>query len=380
MASRVVPGAITLLLIASACSGSDDVASSTTTAVTLSTTTTPVTTAPVTTAPVMGTAALDLERTLQEFVGDGPGGAIALLRRSGVTTIEAVGVADASGTPLRTDQPMRVGSISKPFVAVLVLQLVDEQLVELDERLDTYLPETLVGAGVTIAELLSHRSGIPSYTDNPALFAEAFGDLQRVFTPDDILAYVIDLGPGRRGAFSYSNTNFLLLGQLIEAVDGGDLGASLERRITAPLGLADTWFETQERPAPADLAAGWSLGIFEGDRDTPYTAVSSGAWAAGALISTVGDLATFLDALVGGRLLSDDSFTAMTDTGASGYGLGIRVAGLGAAGSGWAHNGAIPGYHSTIGISSDGGVAIAITTNADRLIADDLASRILLQL
>ena len=212
------------------------------------------------------------------------------------------------------------------------------------------------------------------------MFPEAVSDLTRTYTPAEMLTHAIALPPGDRGTFSYSNTNYLLLGRLVEAVDGGDLGESLERRITTPLGLVDTWFDTNDRPAPTDLAAGWFPGVFDGDPDTPYTAISSGAWAAGALISTVEDLETFLDAPVGGKLLSNDMFDAMTDTGDNAYGFGIGEAGLGAAGAGWYHSGVITGYQATMGITSDGDASIVIATNADRLDAGDFAGQILVQL
>ena len=104
---------------------------------------------PITTEADLEGAVFDLEATVSEFVGDRDGGVSVLTTRNGETSTVAVGIANNEGDALTPETPFRVGSISKPFVAVMVLQLVDEGLVALDETLGTYLPETPIGAMVT---------------------------------------------------------------------------------------------------------------------------------------------------------------------------------------------------------------------------------------
>ena len=159
------------------------------------------------------------------------------------------------------DTPFRVASISKPFVATIVLQLVDEGSVDLDETLSTYLPNTPIGGDVPIRMLLNHRSGLPNYTDQSAFITDVFEDRTRVFTPDEILAWVEDAVTDEPDQhFAYSNTNYILLGQLIERVTGTDLDTALRQRISEPLGLEATRFAAVETANPDGLAAPWSSG------------------------------------------------------------------------------------------------------------------------
>jgi D-alanyl-D-alanine carboxypeptidase len=233
------------------------------------------------------------------------------------------------------------------------------------------------GAEVTIRALLSHRSGLPNYTDIDEAISDALADRSRQFTPDEIVGYVNSVPPSAADQrFAYSNTNYILLGQLVEQLDGTDLNTALRNRITGPLRLAATRFATGDDPTPDGLAAGWSPGILDGDPDADYTSIASGAWAAGALVSTVGELATFLAALFAGNLISAESLTAMTSTGPEGYGLGLGAAGFGLDQSGYGHGGAIFGYTTIMAIDPATGDAVIIATNNDELVADELAAQV----
>ena len=316
------------------------------------------------------------EEVTEAFVGNNDGGAIVLVQHDGEVTRTAVGDANADGDPLTIETPMRVGSISKTFVATMVLQLVDEGLVDLDEPLGTYLPQATTGSSVSIRQLLSHRSGIASYTVQPSLLEDVMADRARSFTPEQILGYVADLPQETPGEYAYSNTNYILLGQVIEQLDGTDLNQSLQTRIAEPLGLDSTLFPTAGA-ATETVASGWSPGFSEGQADAEYEALDSGAWAAGALISTVDDLAAFLHGLFAGDLITDASLEQMTDTGLDGYGLGIVTAVLGPRFVGFSHGGATLGYRSTMAIQPFSGDSVVILTNNDDLNADHLAPKIL---
>jgi len=316
---------------------------------------------------------------VSDFVGTTPGGADVLRERNGTTDRSSAGIGSSAGEALVSGRPFRVGSISKPFVAVMVLQLVDENVVSLDATLANYLPNTLVGGAITIRQLLSHKSGIANYTDQPAFFQDAFANPERLLTPDEILSYVLDVPAGEVGRFSYSNTNYILLGQLIEQLDSLDLNASLQARISGPLELYNTVFDgTSNVTLPDGLAGGWSSSFgYDGDASDPYSAIASGAWAAGSLISTTDDLATFIKALVAGQLVSSDSFAQMSDTGESDYGLGLQLFELPSGQVFYGHGGSIPGYLSGMAIDPTDSTTLVILTNNDDLNVQTLTLRVM---
>lgn len=250
---------------------------------------------------------------------------------------------------------------------------------DLDEPLSSYLLNPVVGADVTVRELLSHRSGLPNYTDQSGFIPAILADRNRTYSPDDILEFVEDetVAPANQ-SFNYSNTNYILLGQLIEQVTGTELAAALRTRIAEPLSLNATLFPVSESSEPGNLAAGWSPRLLVGDSTAPYESIASSAWAAGALISTTGDLARFLTGLFHGELISEELLAEMTDVADDGYGLGLFAARLGPDRPGYAHSGSIPGYTSTMAIDPVSGDVLVILTNNDTLVADLLAPRILM--
>lgn len=340
-----------------------------------STTTTPTSQQTTTAAPP--DAGSDLDTIVESFVGDTAGGIVALTKHDGELTAIAYGDANADGEPITRDAPFRVGSISKPFVATMILQLVDEGMVDLDKPLGTYLPDTPVGADVTIRELLSHKSGLPNYTSNPSFFLDVTADFTHTFEPEEILSYVTKTEAAPTGVFEYSNTNYILLGMLLGHFDEITLNESLQERVAGPLGLENTTFVGHGVAEPVGLVSFWSFGLNTGLTNIEYESVASGAWAAGALVSTVDDLATFLTSLFDGDLISVESLAEMTDTGISGYGLGLFVAQFGNDNPGYAHNGSIPGFSATMGISPGSGDLIVIVVNNDIMIADQLAPQII---
>lgn len=321
----------------------------------------------------------DLDAVVGDFVGGADGGAVVLTVRRGEVTVSSVGVADATGTPLTAEMPFRVGSVSKPLVATIILQMVDEGAVDLDQSLVVYLPVTSVAGDVSVRALLNHQSGIANYTDQPGFFIDVLADRTHSFSPEEVLGYVADVPGDSAGAFSYSNTNYILLGQLIEAVDGVTLNDSLQTRIAEPLGLGSTVFAGRGVDAPDGLVGGWSPDVLSGDARIAYESVASSAWAAGSLVSTAADLEDFLTALFSGELISADALAAMTNTSVSGYGLGLFEPRLISVDNpGYAHNGSIFGYSAFVGFSPNSGDTIVILTNNDQLVADELARRILM--
>ena len=332
------------------------------------------------TTPTPTSTAVDdtLQGVVDSFVGGADGGVVALTIRDSTATTFSAGTATANGDAMNADTPFRVGSISKPFIATMVLQLVDDGRVDLDEPLSTYLPGTPVGGDVSLRSLLSHRSGIPNYTDRSGFFVAVLADRDHSYSLDEILEFVADEpGAPAEQRFNYSNTNYILLGQLIERVSGTDLSTALRTRIAEPLSLEATMFAGSGGEEPANLAAGWSPGVLTGDPAAPYQSIASSAWSAGALISTTADLARFLTGLFAGELISEDALHQMTDVADEGYGLGLFAARLGPDSAGYAHNGAIPGDSSTMAIDPVSGDIIVVPTSNDALVADLLAPQIL---
>ena len=300
---------------------------------------------------------------------------------------ESAGVAVGKGS-LETGQapPMdgevRVGSASKTFVAVVVMQLVQEGKVGLDEPIETYLPGLIKGEGIdgskiTVRQLLQHTSGLPDFDETLFGTTDVFQYRHHYVTPRDVLDSALSkpaqFEPGAQ--WKYTNTNYIVLGMLIERVSQRPVGEQIDERIVKKLGLSHTYF-----PAPGEekirgthpqgyhLSAGGKLeDITEMD---PFW-----AWAAGAMISTPSELNTFFQAVFDGRLLTQSSIDEMkkgVDTDKAGvvYGLGLIGRSLSCGGTAWGHGGDIAGYHTRGGVGPDGTAVTVAVTALPSAIAD----------
>jgi D-alanyl-D-alanine carboxypeptidase len=318
-----------------------------------------------------------LQVLLDELVEAGAPGAIALVRTGQATWQGASGLGDL--TARRATHPsdrFRIGSVTKSFVATVVLQLVDEGRLGLDDPLERWLPGAVPGGErITIRQLLNHTSGLYNYTDallGPLLAKptrQAYQQLAaRSFTPRALVAIATRhrplFPPGTR--FAYSNTNYILLGLVVERVTGDRLAVQLQQRIFQPLGLAATELPgTQRRirgrhihgyapPNRAWLPSDGPAGLIDVTQANP-----SWAWAATAMISSAADLARFYQALLSGRLLGPELLKAMQTTvdaseqfgPGAGYGLGLLRLPLGCGGQVWGHGGDIAGY-ATVAFST----------------------------
>jgi hypothetical protein len=182
-------------------------------------------------------------------------------------------------------------------------------------------------------------------------------------------------------SFSYSNTNYILLGQLLEAIGGSDLESALQSRIVEPLGLEATTFDVDGSRMPDTLGSAWAGGVFQGDPTAAYESIASSAWSAGALVSTTADLATFLAALFEGELISDGLLAEMLDSGPEGYGLGIASTGLWLGGVGsdsfYGHSGRITGYVSVMAGDPESGDMVILLSNNEALDPHEPAAEII---
>ncbi len=277
------------------------------------------------------------QRILDALVRAGAPGAVAQVHTGGRIRNFTSGVADLiSRRPPRPDVHVRIGSVTKTFVATTVLQLVAEGRLRLSDTVGHLLPGVVTGNGynsdaITVRMLLNHTSGIYSYTDdqgfgdlfyqNPFLYFTA-GDLVRIGTSHPPV-----FPPGTD--WSYSNTNYILLGMVIERVTGHSYAAEITHRIIRPLGLHETFLAGHDPDLPRPHMNGYIKSpsppyqIEERTRFDDYGAD-------GEIVSTTTDLNRFISALLAGRLLPAAVLrTMLAPTVAGGqtflYGLGIEI-------------------------------------------------------
>src|SRR5215207_7013223 len=256
------------------------------------------------------TSPADLQRLLDTLVAAGAPGAIGAVEDGGHTIRAVSGVGNLrTGQPPRPVQTFRAASQTKAFVATVVFQLVAEGRVGLDDPVSRYLPRLLAdGDRITVRQLLNHTSGL----FDPQV--EVYQSLQDLYDlrlahwrPRQVVAMATDNGllfePGT--AWSYSNTNHVVAGLLIERVTGTSVARQLERRIFRPLGLRHTWFPNDTAAMPPPRLHGYMPLDPEpplADADITWFNPSF-FWASGALVSNVDDLDRFYDALFDGRRL-----------------------------------------------------------------------------
>ncbi len=236
-----------------------------------------------------------------EFVG----GRIAFREADGTITEAVFGTPtlDPASGPVDLDTPWNVGSITKTFVATVVLQLADEGRIDLDAGIQSYFPDLKAADRITPRELLQHTSGLHEFNDQP----QVLDDPHRHWTPDELIAVAEAAGRyGEPGAgFHYSNTNYIALGELIEKITGNPWDQEVHTRIVEPLGMTHTDLITGNLSAPAFVP---SNGSFV-DRTNAEDPSLGGA--AGGIESNGRDLLRFITALEDGALLSPQSQQAM---------------------------------------------------------------------
>jgi D-alanyl-D-alanine carboxypeptidase len=327
--------------------------------------------------PASSAAGKALQTSLDGLVAAGfPAALGTVTKPDGEREDLAAGVASLEDKrAAQPDGQVRIASNTKMFTATLVMQLVDEGSVELDEPIDTYLPGLVTGEGIdgkniTVRQLLQHTSGLPEYI---AALLDHEGGLTRYWSPRDILDFALSqpavFAPGER--WEYSNTNYQVLGILIERITGEPLEKRIDERIVEPLGLTSTLLpHGGDRGIAGEHPLGYHPDAETGELvDT--TELDPGAtWAAGGMISTPAELNTFMQALFDGELTSRASLDEMLTTvpaeedvwPGSGYGLGVQSYPLTCGGVAWGHGGDILGYETRNAVNDRGeAVTVAVT-------------------
>ncbi|MFD6156936.1 serine hydrolase domain-containing protein [Nocardia sp. NPDC060256] len=311
-----------------------------------------------------------IAQSLDAVVRTGLPGAQIVLTERGQDWTASSGVGDlATGARFPDNGYIRIGSNTKTFAATVLLQLLAEGTVVLDAPVERYLPGVVQGGGndgtrITVRNLLQHSSGLPdteqllSRTPQDDLAAMRWHQFDVADVVRPVLALPSRFAPGTKA--EYSNTNYLLIGMIIERVTGHSVADEIARRIVTPLGLTATYY-----PEPGDTALRdpHPSGYLTVDHHRiEYTAFNpSWAGASGAMIATGADLNRFFIALLTGKLLPAAQLDEMKRNTmpfdrmpGAGYGLGLIHYPVSCGKEVWGHGGSISGFHTRNGVTADG--------------------------
>lgn len=253
--------------------------------------------------PGQVTEALDEQLAASLADNDVPGGFVAVCVPGYEDWVDAQGVVDReSGEAMTADLVWPLRSVTKSFAVTLLLQLVDEGKVALDDTIDMWVDDVPNGDRITLDQLARMSSGVPEYT-TPAWIDDFTEDPSRAFTPEELIDYALaepaEFAPGEKNV--YTNTNTLLIGQVVAAEYGVPFEQALDERILQPLGLDDTTYPTSVDEWPGDHPTGYQPDDDGRLQAAPNNFTVFGA--AGAMTSTAADLCRWGRALGEGELL-----------------------------------------------------------------------------
>ena len=314
-----------------------------------------------------------LQERLDAVVAAGVPGAILLVRKGDETVRLTSGYGRlTSKTPIRTTDRFRVGSLTKTFVAAVVLQLAAEQKLSLDDSVERWLPGLVPdGAHITIRQLLNMKAGLYDYPNDPRIEADFVkGNWAHKWQPGQLVEIGVShkplFAPGK--GWSYCNTCYILAGLIVEKATGNPIGTELKRRIFVPLQLRGTSFDTERR-----ISGRHVHGYFRDGKHLLDTSLltPSWAWAAGAIVSTADDIADFYRALLRGEVIRTPLLREMRATVAAysktqRYGLGLARF-PSPCGQLWGNGGDIVGYNSSAYSDKTGGRQYVLFVNLDEM-------------
>lgn len=319
-----------------------------------------------------------LEPLLERVAEAGAPGVLLLVRDGSEIRSGVRGVADRDrARPVRAGDRFRVGSVTKTFVATVVLQLVGEGRVWLGDTVEEWLPGLVPGGRrITVRHLLSHRSGLFDYVEDPKVFAPYAQEPAHAWDPRRLVEIAVahppPFPPGQR--FAYSSTNYLLLGLIVEAATGTPLEQQLRERIFEPLGLRQTTFAPRFVSGPYihGHRAPSHQGVITGPPVDTSRQAATWTWAAGAIVSSADDLRRFFATLLEGRLLPPGLLREMETLVPAGrlrYGLGLAVFPT-PCGDAWGHTGNVQGTVTVAWNRRDASRQIVLVVNTYPLSGD----------
>ena len=282
-------------------------------------------------------------------------GSLTVARDGHILYTRAIGYSQINGSerkPATTATRYRVGSITKMFTAALVFQFVEEGKLKLSDTLDKFFPQIPNAGKITIAHILTHRSGIHDFIREPDFRAWSLS----ARTKDETLAFIArgkpDFEPGEKR--SYSNAGYVLLGFVVEKLAGKPYQDALKKRITGKLGLKDTYAGTGKTDVSKKESFSYS---YAGDWKQHEEMDLSIPGGAAAIISTPSDLVKFIQALFDGKLISQENVDQMKN------GIGMSEQKLGGK-TVYGHSGSTDGFSSTVFYLPEEKLAVAYTANA----------------
>jgi D-alanyl-D-alanine carboxypeptidase len=327
---------------------------------------------------VPGPATAALQRALDDLTASAASGALAELRDSRWVWRGSSGVSEL-GSPksVAVSGRFRAGSITKSFVALVVLQLAGERRLRLDDSVERWLPGVVAeGDRITLRHLLQHTSGIVNYT-NTRPFRALYGSADQVaelrdraWTPYELLAFTAGqpllFEPG--ASWTYSNTNYILLGLVIQRVTGRHYAKEVERRILQRLQLRDTELPGRRSVITGPHAHGYLPREVDGQLEpvdiTRFNPSVTGA--SGELVSSAADLNRFYRAVITGTLLRPAQQRQLLEIRSTGrsydYGLGLQTRLVNGVRL-WGHDGDIFGFQATSWTTEDGGRQLTVACN-----------------
>jgi CubicO group peptidase (beta-lactamase class C family) len=289
-------------------------------------------------------------------------GSLAIVKDGNVLYTRAIGYSQIDRTekkPLTTANRFRLGSITKMFTATMILQLVEEGKLNLTDTLDKFLPQIPNAAKITIAQILSHRSGIPNVR------RERDAQIKVSTIPmgkDEMLALIVkatpDFEPDTK--HQYSNSGYFILGLILEKVTGKPYDRALEERIASTIGLKDTYLATGNIDVNKNEALTYIH--FGGDWKPVSETHPTILFSAGAIVSTPADMARFIHALFEGKLVSKETLNQMkTIKDSEGFGMGtFTFAGK----TFYGHTGGADNYGAWLAYEPEEKLAVAYASNA----------------
>ena len=300
---------------------------------------------------------------------DEPGVAVLVSRNGKVLFSKGYGLANLPDKlPVTSDTKFRIGSVTKQFTAAAILKLQEEGKLKVTDKLNKFISDYPRGDEVTLHHLLTHTSGITSYTSKPDFYESVTKPIKPI-KPEDLIASFkqdkFDFDPGEK--WSYNNSGYFLLGYIVKKVSGKSYGDYLTESFFKPLGMNSTGLHAAKLDLKTE-AKGYSYG--DGKFDDALNWDMSRAGGAGAIYSTVGDLHLWNEGIFGGKLLKQESLDAAftkaeTNDGDSsaGYGYGWMMTeqrGLKTI----SHNGGLHGFVSNLTRFPDQQLTIAVLHNA----------------
>lgn len=313
-------------------------------------------------------SAAEINRFLSEtFRPDAPGAAVLVVHRGEVLLRKGYGLANLElGVPIDPAQVFRIGSLTKQFTAVAILQLVEAGKIRLEDEIGKYMPDYPASASkVTLAQLLTHTAGIASIETQPEWLKAWRQDL----TVAELLAFTkdkpLDFAPGTN--WKYSNSGYFLLGAVIEKASGQSYADYIQTRIFKPAGMASSCYGGEKRVIPGRVP-GYSRDGKEWV-NSPYISMTQ-PFSAGALLSTIDDLWKWEQALSAGKLVStallDQAYSQvqLPDGRGTNYGFGWQLGTVGTHRT-VEHGGGIQGFSSYALRIVDAGFYVVILCNTD---------------